>query len=47
MRCYAVLDTNVIVSALLSSKADAATVKVLQKLFSDTFCPVISSVNSE
>ena len=42
MRCYAVLDTNVIVSALLSSKADAATVQVLQKLFSDFFCPVIS-----
>ena len=42
MRCYAVLDTNVIVSALLSSKADAATVQVLQKLFSDSFCPVIS-----
>ena len=42
MRCYAVLDTNVIVSALLSSKADAATVQVIQKLFSDTFCPVIS-----
>lgn len=42
MRCYAVLDTNVIVSALLSSKADAATVQVLQKLFSDSFCSVIS-----
>ena len=42
MRCYAVLDTNVIVSALLSSKVDAATVQVLQKLFSDSFCPVIS-----
>ena len=42
MRCYAVLDTNVIVSALLSSKADAATVQVIQKLFSDSFCPVIS-----
>ena len=42
MRCYAVLDTNVIVSALLSSKADAATVQVLQKLFSDSFYPVIS-----
>ena len=42
MRCYAVLDTNEIVTALLSSKADAATVQVLQKLFSDSFCPVIS-----
>ena len=31
-----------IVSALLSSKADAATVQVIQKLFSDSFCPVIS-----
>ena len=42
MLCYAVLDTNVLVSALLSSKEDAATVQVLQKLFSDSFCPVIS-----
>ena len=42
MQCYAVLDTNVIVSALLSSKADAATVQVVEKLFADSFCPVVS-----
>ena len=42
MQCYAVLDTNVIVSALLSSKADAATVQVVERLFADFFCPVVS-----
>ncbi len=34
MPCYAVIDTNVLVSALLSSHKDAATVQVVQKLFS-------------
>jgi len=34
MICYAVIDTNVLVSALLSSHKDAATVQVVQKLFS-------------
>ncbi len=42
MQCYAVLDTNVIVSALLSSKADAATVQVVERLLADSFCPVVS-----
>lgn len=31
MICYAVIDTNVLVSALLSSKNDAATVQVPAK----------------
>lgn len=35
MRFYAVVDTNVLVSALLSKHEDAATVQVLNKLFSD------------
>lgn len=43
MLLLAVLDTNVIVSALLSSKPDTATVQVIQKLFSDSFCPVVSN----
>ena len=42
MRCYAVLDTNIIVSALLSAKPDSATVLVVQQLFSDRFQPVVS-----
>lgn len=42
MLLLAVLDTNVIVSALLSSKGDSATVQVVQKLFSDSFRPVVS-----
>lgn len=42
MHLFAVLDTNVIVSALLSSRVDAATVQVVQKLFSDSFRPVVS-----
>jgi len=35
MRFYVVVDTNVLVSALLSKHEDAATVQVLNKLFSD------------
>jgi putative PIN family toxin of toxin-antitoxin system len=34
MTCYAVIDTNVLVSALLSSHDDAATVLVVGKIFS-------------
>ena len=33
MKIYAVIDTNVIVSALLSKYADAATVLILKKIF--------------
>lgn len=33
MICYAVIDTNVLVSALLSSHKDAATVRVIEKYF--------------
>ena len=33
MICYAVIDTNVLVAALLSSKDDAATVQVVEKSF--------------
>lgn len=32
MICYAVIDTNVLVSSLLSSKDDSATVQVLGKV---------------
>ena len=33
MICYAVIDTNVIVSALLSSHSDAATVQLVGRSF--------------
>lgn len=39
---YAVIDTNVLVSALLSSHDDAATVQIVENLFSGHFIPVIS-----
>ena len=39
---YAVIDTNVIVSALLSSKKDSATVKIVEKLFDKEFIPLLS-----
>jgi putative PIN family toxin of toxin-antitoxin system len=37
MRCCAVIDTNVIVSALLSKKEDAATVQVLRAMLEGKF----------
>ncbi len=42
MICYAVIDTNVLVSALLSSHEDAATVQVVGKLFSGEIIPLFS-----
>jgi putative PIN family toxin of toxin-antitoxin system len=42
MTCYAVIDTNVLVSALLSSHDDAATVLVVKKLFSGEVIPLFS-----
>ena len=41
---YAILDTNVLVSALLSKHDDAATVKVMQKLFEGKLVPVYSTL---
>ena len=42
MICYAVVDTNVLVSALLSNKDDAATVQIVKKLFGGEIIPVFS-----
>lgn len=42
MTYYAVIDTNVLVSALLSSHDDAATVLVVGKLFSGEVIPLFS-----
>lgn len=43
MICYAVIDTNVLVSALLSSKDDAATVQVLNKVICGAIIPLYSN----
>lgn len=42
MKCYAVIDTNVLVSALLSSHDDAATVQVVGRLFSGEIVPLFN-----
>ncbi len=43
MICYAVIDTNVLVSALLTSKENAATVQVVRKVISGEILPVYSN----
>ncbi len=40
MKCCVVVDTNVIVSALLSKKDDAATVQVLRAMLGGGFTPL-------
>lgn len=40
MKIYAVIDTNVIISALLSRHQDSATVKVLDLLYDRTIIPI-------
>jgi predicted nucleic acid-binding protein len=40
MKCCAVVDTNVIVSALLSKKDDAATVQVFRAMLEGQFIPL-------
>lgn len=42
MKCYAVIDTNVLVSALLSSHDDAATVQAVGRLFSGEVVPLFN-----
>lgn len=43
MICYAVIDTNVLVSALLSSKDDSATVQIVGHLICGTIIPIYSN----
>lgn len=43
MRIYAVIDTNVIVSALLSRHHDSATVKILDYLYDRVIVPVYNN----
>lgn len=42
MRCYAVIDTNVLVSALLSDHSDAATVQLIGRLINGEIIPIFS-----
>jgi len=42
MICYAVIDTNVLVSALLSSHSDAATVQIIGRMINGEIIPVYS-----
>lgn len=44
MICYAVIDTNVLISALLSTRDDTATVQVLSKVITGEIIPVYSNV---
>ena len=43
MICYAVIDTNVLVSAMLSSRDDAATVQVVGKMLQGAIIPIYSN----
>ena len=40
MKCYAVIDTNVFLSALISKKGDAATVRVMEAVFQGRIIPL-------
>jgi putative PIN family toxin of toxin-antitoxin system len=42
MICNAVIDTNVLVSSLLSDKADTATVQILTNVFNGQITPIVS-----
>lgn len=42
MACYAVIDTNVLVSALLTSHSNASTVQVIEKIFVGEVIPLFS-----
>ncbi len=44
MPIFAVIDTNVIVSALLSTKDDSATVQVIEKVFRKEIIPIYSDI---
>lgn len=43
MMCYAVIDTNVLVSALLAKKSDSATVQVIERIIKGEIIPVYSN----
>lgn len=43
MICYAVIDTNVLVSALLSKNEDSATVQILEHILSKEIIPIYNT----
>lgn len=43
MKIYAVIDTNVIISAFLSRRKEAATVKIIEAVLSRTIVPMYNS----
>ena len=42
MTCYAVIDTNILVSAMMSRHADSATVQIVGKMIEGQIIPVYS-----
>ena len=40
MKCCAVIDTNVLLSALISKREDAATVQVIRAMLAGRFTPL-------
>ena len=44
MRCYAVIDTNILVSALLTDNNDAATVRVISRVLTGEIIPVFNRI---
>lgn len=42
MTCYAVVDTNVLVSGLLASNSNSPTVKVLESIFDRVTVPILT-----
>lgn len=40
MKCFAVVDTNVLVAALLSKRNDSATVRIIRAMLSGEFIPL-------
>ena len=42
MKTHAVIDTNVIISALISTKSDSATVRILDKLFDEEIDHIVN-----
>ena len=47
MKCYAVIDANVLVSALLSSHDDAATVQVVERTIDGDVIPIYSNTTMD
>ena len=43
MVCYAVIDTNVFISALLTRRADSATVKALEAVLAGKITPLYNN----